>query len=99
MKSKTAASLEKATAHFRFVLDDETKMQALRDAIAPETIPSGSHQRSFLKMLNEPVKSKTIEIEFLARDLVALRASLNVSLRLISSALRTLSVLSTGDNL
>jgi tRNA threonylcarbamoyladenosine modification (KEOPS) complex Pcc1 subunit len=80
--------VQAATILFDYNSEDESEIAAIEQAILPETETKG---KCILRTrLAKSRGSNHLLLEFVARDVVSLRASTNTNLRLINSAVKSL---------
>ncbi|MHB8568078.1 MAG: KEOPS complex subunit Pcc1 [Nitrososphaerales archaeon] len=81
-------------AHLSVLIKGDRKtVGALRSAMSPETDQSKGGKRCILSVSGS--KEDLLVLSFESKDLISLRASLNTNLRLVSSALKTLGLISS----
>jgi tRNA threonylcarbamoyladenosine modification (KEOPS) complex Pcc1 subunit len=97
MERRRASSLTSATLKFRLSHKDGKKIAALFDAIKPESSRAHVHERCRVHCSTSVKGGMTrLDLVFDSKDIVSLRASANVNLRLIASALKTLDATALG---
>jgi tRNA threonylcarbamoyladenosine modification (KEOPS) complex Pcc1 subunit len=95
MKKKITDIVTSIELEIDYSSQSSGEIESVRQALLPETNYKDTCNLSVTSCFNR--RSRHLRLEFISKDIVALRASMNTNLRLMASSIETLRELNFGQ--